>query len=480
MCPLRPQNSPRREEDESLVSWKSIAAFFDRDESTVKRWERLRGLPVHRLPGGERSGVFAYPEELRKWLHSSGDLGTLAEDEGGESKGHAEASNVATSGEIKESAPVQDVRPVSPRSQSQRRWGAAGAALVCLVLTAVIIWNHRYPILAAAARLRHEPNPQAKALYLEGRYYWEHRTEGSLRRAVDAYTQAIVLDSNYAQAYAGLAETYDLMPEFAGMPQAEAYDRAITAANKALSLDDSLAEAHRALAFALFWTQADIPRAFREFDRAIQLDPRDPEAHHWKATALQCVGRLTEAKREIDLAQQLDPASRAILADQAWIEVSSDRNASIAKLKIIEQQEPDFRSPPAYLSRLYFETEQYPEFLEQLARSAALSGSVEDQDDARAIAQGWRQGGKPGMLEALLAVDLRKFRAGKSDGFDLGVDYALLEKREESIRYLQIAFNAHDYLVIGVLNPDWRLSMNGYPPFEQLKTEVRQRFGMSG
>ena len=135
-------------------------------------------------------------------------------------------------------------------------------------------------------------------------------------RLLTRLSQAIVADSDYAEAYEGLAASYDLMPEYSLMPQEEAFSRAIAAANKAVSLNPSLSIAHRALAFALFWSQTDIPRAFSEFQESVRLAPDDAEAHHWYATALNSVVRIADARREIDIAQQLSPASRSILADQ--------------------------------------------------------------------------------------------------------------------------------------------------------------------
>jgi tetratricopeptide (TPR) repeat protein len=94
---------------------------------------------------------------------------------------------------------------------------------------------------------------QARDLYLKGRYEWNQRTPDSLNRALGYFTQAILHDPGYAQAYVGMADTYDLLREYSTMPDSEAYARALAAASKAVELDDSLAEAHRALAFAEWW-----------------------------------------------------------------------------------------------------------------------------------------------------------------------------------------------------------------------------------
>jgi tetratricopeptide (TPR) repeat protein len=325
----------------------------------------------------------------------------------------------------------------------------------------------------------HVPTLAARAEYMKGQYYWEHRTGSSLQEAADAYTQAIVADSDYAAAYAGLAETYDLMPEYSAMSQTSAFSRAITTANKAISLDPSISVAHRALAFGLFWSQTDIPRAFAEFQRAIQLAPNDAEAHHWYATALNAVQRNAEALSEINLAQQLTPASRSILADQAWIRYSSadDRQAKAA-LEELEEREPDFRSPPAYLARIDLSDGDYAGYLAQLRRLAALSGNAADARIAAAAQRGWVLGGVIGMLRAIQSVQKDSLSKGQSDGYDLAHTCGMLGEKEDAVHYLQGAFAANDIFVLDALRQDWAPPLTGYPPFESLRDQVRRHFGI--
>src|SRR5208283_3087927 len=103
----------------------------------------------------------------------------------------------------------------------------------------------------------HVPKAEAQELYLKGRYFWNKRTPADLEKARDYFTQAIVIDSEYAEAYVGLADSYNLLREFSAMPENEAYPRAIAAAKKAIELDGSLAEAHNSLAFDTFYWSFD-------------------------------------------------------------------------------------------------------------------------------------------------------------------------------------------------------------------------------
>jgi tetratricopeptide (TPR) repeat protein len=388
-----------------------------------------------------------------------------------------------------EPAPASS-EPAQPRSRLPGSTDAlvyAAAALVVALIAGAVIWGHHRanllapfggPNAANTASGAHTAGPQARALYLKGQYYWEHRTDGSLREAVDAYTQAIVADSDYAEAYAGLATSYDLMPEYSMMPQDEAFSRAIAAANKALSLDPSISIAHRALAFALFWSQTDVPRAFSEFQEAIRLSPDDAEAHHWYATALNSVLRENEARREIDVAQQLAPASRSILADKAWIRYSSGDSQAAASLQELETAEPDFRSPPQFLARIDLAHGNYPGYLGQLHRLAAISQYPPDLQLSDAAQKGWDSGGRLGMLRAMKGIQEQAFAANRADGYDLAHTCALLGEKQEAVKYLQAAFAAKDLFLLDTLRPYWAPPLNGYRPFEEFRAEIRSRFGI--
>jgi TolB-like protein/tetratricopeptide (TPR) repeat protein len=157
-------------------------------------------------------------------------------------------------------------------------------------------------------------DPTAHEAYLKGRYLWRQRTAESLKQSIDWFEQAIQKDPSYAEGYAGLADAYtvmvanDQMPTRVGMPQAEA------AAQKALSLDEALAEAHTSLAFVMFNFDRDPPSAEREFRTALDLDPGYATAHHWYGVMLMWLGRFEQASQEIQRAHDIDPFSPGITA----------------------------------------------------------------------------------------------------------------------------------------------------------------------
>lgn len=169
---------------------------------------------------------------------------------------------------------------------------------------------------------------------------------------MDSFTQAIVHDPNYAQAYVGLADCYNLLREYTVMPSSEAYPRALAAAKKAVELDAQSSEAHASLAFVSFFGMWDVTTADREFRRAIELDPNNAVAHHWYATYLMCLNRYPESLAELERARELDPASKSVLADKGMLLFNAgQRREGIATLKQMEDNEPDFISPHRFLRR---------------------------------------------------------------------------------------------------------------------------------
>lgn len=458
------------DENDRIDSWKEIATFFGRDERTVKRWEKERSLPVHRVPG-ERGSVFAYTHELNLWLNPG-------------------THNPAAA----ELAPAESLPAASPSSEPpiQKPRGAVARSLWVLVMALVVVlslWSlfhlRRSSHNIALGNTIKPVDPEAEEFYLKGRYYWNRRTDGDLKLAVDAFTQAVVHDSEFGKAYAGLAESYDLMPEYGGMPQSEAFPRAIAAAKKALSLDDSLPEAHCALAFGTYYWDWNMPLALAEFQRAIQLDPGNVNAHHWYATALLLIGRTSEARAEIERARELDPASRSILADQAQIGLwTGDDEQSIATLREIERAEPDFLSAPRYLKEYFFDHLKYKEFIAESERAAAISKNPTELAVANAARAGWSAGGEHEMLERMRRVQEQIFDSGQSSGSALAVTCARLGRNYEAVSSLKAAFASRDLMLLPVFGSNPRSPnkvnevLRGNPEFEQLRKQVEAR--MSG
>jgi adenylate cyclase len=155
-------------------------------------------------------------------------------------------------------------------------------------------------------------NPESHSLYLKGRYYWDVRSEQSLTKAVEYYEKAVKLDPNYALAYSGIADCYIVMGDHMYIPFHEAFLNARENASKAVELDETSAEAHTSLAYAILYNDRDAITAARQFEEAIHLSPSYATAHQWYGVCLLRTGRSAEALEKALRAQELDPLSPQI------------------------------------------------------------------------------------------------------------------------------------------------------------------------
>src|SRR5215472_1042748 len=433
--------------DRRLDSWKEIAAFFERDERTVRRWEKENALPVHRIPGAAKGHVFAYEGELRQWLSST--------------------QEAARPNQPQEPQPASQTEQIQPAPKpfglrSSKKWVAV-LALTTAALIAVFPYRtiRRYAVHASATAtptagisdFRKPVTSDAEDFYLKGRYYWNKRTPDDLNRAVDFFTQAIVRDPSYAKAYVGLADSYNLLREYSAMPPNEAYPRAFAAATKAVELDDFSAEAHTSLAFVTFFWRWDALGAEREFKRALALNPNNAQAHHWYASFLVSMRRFPEALTQIETARRLDPSSVAIIADKGEIlHLSGQTAAGLAILKQIEAAEPSCTSAHRYLSEVSFARNDYPEYLSEWEKMAVLLHDQQELTVVKAAERGFSKSGYLGMLEGTLAAQRTLNQQGVLPAYTVAVTYAHLGKKQEALKYLQTSLDKHDSTLLYLSN----------------------------
>jgi Flp pilus assembly protein TadD len=430
-----------------LDSWKEIAAFLGKGERTVKRWEQERGLPVRRVPGKSKGSVYAFSGELNDWLKSqSAQHVDVGEGYGEKALTITSADSVANLLEAQQAdAPVIG-KP--GRAHPNRIWWAAAFIVILAIGCIALVRQLRMPAATSVPSnpraVRHVASPEANSLYLKGRFEWSKRTPESLPRALDYFTQAIVEDPSDAQAYAGLSDTYSLLREYTNMPDAEAFPRALAAARKAVQLDASLPEAHRALAFNLFNWSWDFAGAEREFRRAIALNPQDAVSHHWFATSLMVLGRFPESIAEIQRARELDPSSNTILADEAVILYYAHHGAeSKSLLKQVRETDPAFLAPHRYLAFIAYQTADYATYVEESEKAAKLSHDAAAIEVAAAARAGYERGGAAKMLDNMYRIEKQNFARGGTP-VALAETCVLLGKKEEAIGYLEADFSTHD------------------------------------
>jgi len=220
-------------------------------------------------------------------------------------------------------------------------------------------------------------DPEAYQLYLKGRYFWNKRTEAGYVKAISYFQSAIERSPRYAQANAGLADTYALLGSMPNeeISRAEAMSKAKAAAIGALQLDDSLAEAHTSLAFVKMHYDWDWNGAEQEFRRAIALNPNYPTAHHWYSYDLTAMNRMPEALNEIRRAQQVDPLSAIINTDVAELLYYAGRyDEAIQQARVALEIDPQFLLAHSLLGEIYGEQHRYSEALAESKRAIELSG----------------------------------------------------------------------------------------------------------
>ncbi|HEX4921379.1 MAG TPA: adenylate/guanylate cyclase domain-containing protein [Candidatus Bathyarchaeia archaeon] len=205
-------------------------------------------------------------------------------------------------------------------------------------------------------------NIGAYVLYLRGRYHWSKRNREDLEKAITYFGQAIEKDPNYALAFAGMADCYTLMGRHLYLPADDAFAKAREYANKALDLNESLAEAHTSLAAVLINYDWDWKKAEAQFERAIQLNPNYATAHYWFSVLLETLGRASEAVQEAEKAQQLDPLSPVIGMGvvQAYL-FSGHYDKAIDECHRYLDMEPNFLVAHDFLVHLYVQKRMYGE-----------------------------------------------------------------------------------------------------------------------
>lgn len=216
-------------------------------------------------------------------------------------------------------------------------------------------------------------DPEAYQFYLKGHYYLYKLTPEGLQKAIEYFQQAIDKDPSYAQAYAGLAETYNSLSFLTVLPPRTVMPKAKTAAVKALEIDDRLAEAHGSLGWASFTYDWDWPAAAKEFERAVALNPGYPHAHVLYSFYFGALGRSEEALAEVKRARDLDPASPAIeniIAVQLYLARQFDQ--TIQQCRKTQEMDPNFPSTYWVLGDAYAAKGMYREALVEYEKYAAF------------------------------------------------------------------------------------------------------------
>jgi TolB-like protein/DNA-binding winged helix-turn-helix (wHTH) protein/Tfp pilus assembly protein PilF len=307
-------------------------------------------------------------------------------------------------------------------------------------------------------------NAEAYENYLKGRFFWNKRTVEGHGKAIEYFQKAVALDPNYAQAYAGLADAYALLGSWPNpiMPRSDAMSQARAAAQKALSLDDSLSDAHASLGFVKMHYDWDFAGAEKEFQRAIALNPGYATAHHWYAYDLVALARLDDALAEIRRAQQADPLSVIISRDVGEIlEFAGRDDEAIAQCRKTLEMDPTFSHAHMLLAWAYHHKGQSKEFMEELEKAGRAG-----QEHARGIVYALQ--GKRAEAHRLLA----RFGENYGSSLDIAEVYVYLGEKDRTFALLEKALGERvGGLIIMRVTPEWE-PIRADPRFEQLERRV--------
>ena len=281
-------------------------------------------------------------------------------------------------------------------------------------------------------------NSEAYQLYVKGRFYLAQRTPDSLHSAIDQFSRAIAKDPNYAEAYTGLAGTYIILLDRGIIPTNEASPKIRNAAQRAIELDPTLAEAHAVLALLKSAADWDWAGAEVEFRKAIELNPNDVLSHHWYSTMLMNQSRFQEALAENEKALALDPASPQINANHAMTLIDMRRvDEGLAELNKLIAANPEF--PPFYIFRssVYWRQGNLDAFVADQVMVLKTSGR---SDEAEAFAAGYQKAKLKGACTTLIDVLKNKSQQEYVSPYWIAVNYARMGDRDHTFEWLEKAY----------------------------------------
>ena len=330
--------------------------------------------------------------------------------------------------------------------------------------------------VAGGAALSAVPTKDLEAydLYLKGRFAWNHRSAAALPEAVRYLEQAVALDSGFARAWAALADAYVLVVPYAGASREATWPKARAAAEKALALDSTQAEAHTSLAYGTMIYDWDWPAAEASFRRAIAANPNYPTGHHWYADFLAGRGRLEESLREMQRAHALDPLSRIIGAELGWVYYLMGRNDEAeAQLRRTLALDPNYAHGRLNLGLVFLAEGRYAEAIEELRRAIELGGDYDPLNAALVFAYA-RSGDRATALRLLGELTERSKR-GEFGPFALAIAYTGLGETQRAIEALHRAIDQRDIFLPEVFFDPLLHPLRGDPRFRR----VLQRMGLA-
>ena len=309
---------------------------------------------------------------------------------------------------------------------------------------------------------------EAYRLYLKGRNAWNKRTPEGLQQGIDYFQQAINTDPNYAAAYAGLADCYNMQVIYGVNQPKDGFPKAKEAAVKALEMDETLAEAHTSLAFIKFRWDRDRVEAEREFQLAIKHKPNYAPAHQWYSSYLVAVERFDEAVAEAKRTSELEPLSFIASSHLGWILYLSGRTEeAIAQCTKILSLDPNSFPARRYLGLAYEQKGMYPQAIAEFQKGVKLSGSPLI---LALLGHAYAASGKTVEARQVLSElqDLSESQAAETrryvSPYTVAAIYTGLGEKDQAFKWLERANEERDV---------WLMNLKVDPVFARLRSDKR-------
>lgn len=296
-----------------------------------------------------------------------------------------------------------------------------------------------------------------------------------MKKSIECFEQAIKTDENYALAYAGLADAYAILNFTSALQIKDAYPKARAAAEKALSLDNSLAEAHTVLAYVKEQYDWDWAGAEEEFKRAIALNPNYPTAHQYYSEYLAFLGRTEESITHITRAQELDPNSLVINTEMGFPYLCARQyDSALEKFRQALERDANFAFALYQTARCYDQKAMLDEAIAEYRKAIALSGgsSVMTARLGYTYTLAGRKAEAKAALEELFAASKQRHISP----YLIATIYSGLGDKDKAMQWLEKAYEVRDGMLV-MLKVDAHLDgMRSDPRFQDLL----RRVGLNG
>ena len=299
-----------------------------------------------------------------------------------------------------------------------------------------------------------EQNPDAHDAYLRGRYHWARRKLPEVQKAIRYFEEAIMISPGYAEAYAGYADCYIVLPITSDLPAEACFPKAKSAALKALELDDSLAEAHTSLGTICFWHEWNWRGAKAAYDRALKLNPNYSLARLFRAHCLSNWGKHDAALDEIQRACHLDPLSPILSTLHAEFLYHARRNdeAIAQSLKALDL-DPDFWISHLNLARAYEQTGDYGRAINELEKAQVLSSG--NSEPIGLLGYVLARSGKRVASEEKLSDLIQLSKSRYVPPFNLALNHWGLGDTNKAFEFLEKGCEERDVHMTFLLDPKW-------------------------